>query len=364
MWLRRLELRAFRNIHEAGIDLAPGFNFFFGDNGAGKTAVLEAVHVFARGRSFRTSHIDELIERGSPTLVIRASGQDEHVGTQRLVFARSRNGGTEVRINGESGRRMSQIAMLFPLEVMTPAMTDLVFGGPAGRREWLDWGVFHVKHDYLATSRRYAAALRQRNAGLKAHAQGRMPIEDLQPWTREVATLGALVDQARRAHFDDMTSRVSEALAALSSDLEVELVYRRGWPEGHPLENVLGDSTGREVKSGATLAGPHRADIELRSAAQPCSATLSRGQAKVLASALMLAQADAIRGNGERAGLFLIDDIGAELDSSHRRRLFQALVGRGSQVLATSVERPESEVLAHCGAYRMFHVERGSVSPA
>jgi DNA replication and repair protein RecF len=364
VWLRRLELRAFRNIHEAGIDLGPGFNFFYGDNGAGKTAILEAVHVLARGRSFRTSRIDELIERDNPTLVIRASGEDEHVGTQRVVFARMRAGGTEVRINGESGRRMSQISMLFPLQVMTPAMTDLVFGGPAGRREWLDWGVFHVKHDYLAVSRRYAAALRQRNAGLKAHAAGRMRLDELEPWTRELAALGALVDKARHEHFDDLSGRVSAALASLSSDLDVKLVYRRGWPDGQPLENVLGESAVREVKSGATLAGPHRADIELRSAGQPCAATLSRGQAKVLASALMLAQADAIRGNGERAGLFLIDDIGAELDSSHRQRLFKALVDRGSQVLATSVERPEREVLAHCRAYRLFHVERGAVTPA
>jgi DNA replication and repair protein RecF len=242
-------------------------------------------------------------------------------------------------------------------------MTDLVFGGPAGRREWLDWGVFHVKHDYLAVSRRYAAALRQRNAGLKAHALGRMPLGELEPWTREVAALGSLVDEARREHFDDMTSRVSAALTELSSDSAVELAYRRGWPDGQPLENVLGESTAREVKSGATLAGPHRADIELRSAGQPCATTLSRGQAKVLASALMLAQADAVRGNGERAGLFLIDDIGAELDSSHRQRLFRALVRRGSQVLATSVERPERNVLAHCGTYRLFHVEHGTVTP-
>lgn len=362
MWLRRLELQSFRNIEKLGIELSPGFNFFFGANGAGKTAILEAVHVLARGRSFRTAHINDLIRMGEERLVIRALGEDEHVGSQRLVLVRNRGGGTELRINGESGRRMSQVSVLFPMEVMTPSMVELVFGGPALRREWLDWGVFHVKHDYLAVLRRYVVALRQRNASLKAITMGRMKPPELESWTQEVARLGNLVDQARREHLEDMRPRVSACLGALSSGFEVDITYRQGWPEGQELENVLGENVSREVKSGATGSGPHRGDVELRIDGQLCSGTLSRGQAKVLASALMLAQADAMRANGRRTGLFLIDDIGAELDIRHRRRLFQALVERDCQVLATSVEVPEAEVLEQCHTHALFHVEQGKVA--
>lgn len=361
MWLRRLELEYFRNISGASMDLCPGFNFFYGMNGAGKTAILEAAHVLARGRSFRTQHANDLIQLGANAMVIRADADDEHLGIQRLVFGRARGGGTEVRVNGTAGRRMSQISMLIPMEVMVPSMVDLVFGGPGGRREWLDWGVFHVKHEYLEILRRYVSALRQRNAGLKAIAAGRLRLEDLEPWTAEIVRLGLLVTQARVDHLQDMRTRVENSLALLNGTLEVEICYRQGWPEGQDLANVLGESRQREVKSGITGAGPHRADMELRIHDQLCSVTLSRGQAKVLASALMIAQADLVGASGNRAALFLIDDIGAELDADHRQSLFRALLDRGCQVLATSVEAPEPQFLEECRSRAVFHVEHGRV---
>ena len=142
MWLRRLQLENFRNIALLDVELSPGFNFLHGPNGAGKTAILEAIHVLARGRSFRSAQIGELIRISSDALVIRVSGDDEHLGIQHVAYARGRTGSPEVRINGESGRRMSQVAALFPLEIMTPTMVDLVFGGPSARRDWVDWGCF------------------------------------------------------------------------------------------------------------------------------------------------------------------------------------------------------------------------------
>lgn len=362
MWLRRLQLEHFRNVTRADIALSAGFNFFYGNNGAGKTAILEAVHLMGKGRSFRSGNFAELIGIGQDSLVVRVQAEDEHLGLQRVVYARGRSGAPEVRINGESGRRMSQVAALFPLEVMTPTLVDLVFGGPAARREWLDWGVFHVKHDYLSVLRRYLEVLRQRNACLKSVAVGAQAMAALDPWTHELARLGVLVDRARRDHLEDMVARVVSCLGELSGGFEVEIVYRRGWSPDAELAKVLGETLAREVKSGSTMVGPHRAEIELLSRGQSCSATLSRGQAKVLASALMLAQADAIAEKGHRKGLFLVDDIGAELDAGHRYRLFGALVRRGCQVFATSVDVPDADLLAGCPAHAVFHVEHGTVA--
>ena len=361
MWLRRLQIENFRNIARLDVEFSPGFNFLHGSNGAGKTAFLEAIHVLARGRSFRSSQFGELIRVASDALVIRVVGEDEHLGIQRVAYARGRTGNPEVRINGQSGRRMSQVAALFPLEIMTPTMVDLVFGGPSARRDWIDWGVFHVKHDYLSILRRYLSALRQRNACLKSIAVGSMRMAELEPWTLEVAKLGVLVDHARSGHLRDMSQRVSECLDELSGGFEVRISYRSGWPDGGDLANVLGETVRREVKSGMTLAGPHRADVELRSNGQSCATTLSRGQAKVLASALMLAQADAIAETGRRKGIFLIDDIGSELDAKHRERLLEALLRRNCQVFATAVDPPEANALVRCQGPALFHVEHGAI---
>jgi DNA replication and repair protein RecF len=363
LWVRRLELENFRNIDRMSIDLGAGFNFFFGLNGAGKSAVLEAVHVLARGRSFRTGQLQDLIKAGMDRFVVRALIEDEHMVGGRLVFSRSREGQTEIRIDGEPARRMSQLASLIPMEVMTPEMVELVFGGPSLRRQWLDWGVFHVKHDHAAILRRYGAALRQRNACLRQIAAGRAQLGNLQPWTVEMTRLGQSITEARVAHLEGLETVIRGCLETLGAGFSVEIGYRRGWPDGADLGNVLGESVSREVKSGATNAGPHRADVDLRVHGQPCSSTLSRGEAKILASALMLSQSDRIRALAARKGLFLIDDIGAELDDVHRRHFFDALVGRGVQVFATSVVEPDKEILARCADHSLFHVERGQVHP-
>lgn len=363
MWIRQLELQSFRNIAKATLELGERFNFLHGANGAGKTAVLESVHVLARGRSFRSLQTADLIRVGDPALYVRALLQDEHIGPQRVAVMRGRSGEAQVRINGESVRRMSLAAALLPIEVMVPAMVDLVFGGPGVRRQWLDWGLFHVKHEYLGVQRRYVAALRQRNACLKAIAGGKLPNQALAPWTSELADAGEQIARLRRDYLEALAAPFAGALRELSSGMEIELDYRQGWPEGTALDNQLSETVAREVKSGITGFGPHRADIEMTFAGLPCAATLSRGQAKVVASALMLAQADLIREHARRASVFLIDDIGAELDERHRSLLFAALLAREVQVIATSAERPGSAILDQCPGRAVFHVEQGRITP-
>src|SRR5690606_31320241 len=107
-----------------------------------------------------------------------------------LGLSRARTGRAEVRINGQPGQRLSQVAELLPLQVMVPSLSDLVFGAPSERRQWLDWGVFHVEHSYLRTLRDYVHAMRQRNAALKAVAAGELGEADLEIWSEEMARHG------------------------------------------------------------------------------------------------------------------------------------------------------------------------------
>lgn len=359
--LVRLEVLDFRNVEHAVLDLSPGFNFLHGSNGAGKTAALEAVHVLARGRSFRSSQLQDVIRVGSDRTVIRATVLDEHLGTQRLALQRQRSSSVEMRINGVPCARMSQVSALLPLEVMTPELVELVFGSPGVRRQWLDWGVFHVEHEFLGVTRRFNACLRQRNACVKSIGLGRLEESALDGWDTELARLGERLDELRRAHFEGLEGLIVGCLEELGADFDVEMLYKRGWDSDSRLRSVLGRTRTKDLRAGATTVGPHRADVEFRSRGQPSSATLSRGQAKVLASALMLAQADHIRASARRIGLFLIDDIGAELDARHRGRFFKALVSRGVQVLATSVDRPDASLLDECGDSATFHVEQGRI---
>ncbi|MEZ5558548.1 MAG: DNA replication/repair protein RecF [Pseudomonadales bacterium] len=361
MRIDRLQIQRVRNLLEIDVRPGVGVNFFHGSNGAGKTALLESVHVLARGRSFRGTNASELMTRGEKDLLVRAELCDEQRGRVKVAMSRQRSGSVDLRINGLAEKRLSRAAELMPLQLMLPSLSDLVFGAPAVRRQWLDWGMFHVEPGYLATLRRYLRALRQRNAALKAVAADTLGLPGAHAWTDELAQAGEAVSEMRDAYLQQLGQPLNDVLSRLTPDLRISLGYQRGWPENQPLIKVLGESASREVKLGSTQFGPHRAEVQLRHEGSRAGVTLSRGQGKILASALMLAQAVLLKLRQNRSSVFLIDDLGAELDAAHARRLFQELVTLNSQVLATSTEAPgDLRGLADLPMTR-FHVEHGQI---
>jgi DNA replication and repair protein RecF len=361
VWFQRLDIQNLRNLESIRLDLEPGLNYFHGDNGAGKTAVLEAVHLLARGRSFRTNQTTDLIRLGTDEVRVSAVVEDEHRGRQTLGIAKSRRDKTELRINGHPGRRLSEAAQLLPLQVMAPSLSDLVFGGPAERRQWLDWGTFHVKHDYLRSHRAYLHALRQRNAALKAVAAGRLQLDALGVWTEELLKFADLVTTDREAYLAELRPVLLEVAETLLPGVTLEASYRRGWPQELALSKVLSDSVTKEVKFGSTQYGPHRAEVDLKAWGMPAGAALSRGQGKSLASAMMLSQSRLLMRTARRASVFLIDDVGAELDLQHTQLFFGMLAELGVQVLASSNTAPAGITGLTSGRVTMFHVEHGRV---
>lgn len=360
MRFSHLDITGFRNLSSVSLDLSPGLNFFYGDNGAGKTALLEAVHVLCRGRSFRSAKSQGLIQEGQELLLVRAMLEDELRGRTGLAISRDRQAKTELRLNGRPERRVSEIARLTPLQVMLPDIAELVFGGPAKRRSWLDWGTFHVKPDYLPRLRDYLRAIRQRNVLLKAGASPR----ELLPWNEEAARLGEGVTADREAYLDLLAPHFRAVLAVLAPELTVHIGYARGWPQDQALHKLLGQAHGREVKYGATQWGPQRADVQLRTPTAPAATVLSRGQGKMVASALQMAQALLLADRERRTTVFLIDDAGAELDDEHNDRFFGLLARIGGQILATTTRNPRTDRLAGAttgAGEAMFHVEHGSV---
>jgi DNA replication and repair protein RecF len=353
-----LEIFCFRNLDSVALELNPGLNFFHGDNGAGKTAILEAAHLLVRGRSFRGHRPKELIQRGQEQLTVRATLADQFLGPRTIAMTRELSGRTELKINGLQETRLSEVARLIPLQIMLPNVADLVFGGPGVRRRWLDWGTFHVKPDYLRVQREYVRLLRQRNAALKA---GITSSPDFEAWTAQLVQAAERVDAYRKTHIDELRPLFSDVLSALAPELDVELVYVRGWSAEEPLDKVLGGWGSREVKLGATQAGPHRADVDLRVGDARAAGLLSRGQAKAVASAMMVSQARLLAGALNQTSVFLIDDVGAELDEGHNARFFQLLDDMDSQILATSTLLPRGGSGFAGKRMTVFHVEHGRV---
>lgn len=365
MHFDRLEISYFRNLSAVSLELSPGLNFLYGPNGAGKTAVLEAVHLLVRGRSFRTQRSSTLIQHDQEFLTVRGAIKDEHQGSKTLAISKDQRGRTELKVNGIVEHRLSEAAGLVPLQVMLPDLSNLVFGEPHGRRQWLDWGTFHVEPAYLSELRSYLKVLKQRNALLKEIAGGAGDQANLTPWTDQLIDAAQRVHEKRTRYLDGLSPVFEELLARLAPELRVQLRYQPGWPIDQSLRKVLGDLSTREVKLGYTQMGPHRADVELWVGDAKANTILSRGQGKMVASALKLSQARLLTTLANRTSVFLIDDVGAELDEGHSFQFFELLGEMCCQILATSTLRlPLRETgegqFAGSGL-RVFHVERGGV---
>ncbi len=362
MYLKTLHIAHFRNISSADLALSPGLNYFHGDNGAGKTALLEAVYMLARGRSFRTAKATTLIDHAADGLLLRATLEGEGEFGHTLAMSKDRSGQTALRIDGEKERRISETARLLPVQVLLPSAADLVLAGPADRRSFLDWGLFHVEPQFLDVSRRYRRVLSQRNAWLKTALDSETPQTD--PWFEQLCGLSADMSDMRQRYLDNFQPAFADALARLAPELEVTLALDwGGLASAAEIEKKLSDSFSRDVKFGVTHRGPHRADLLFVTGGRVAAEIVSRGQAKLIASAALLAQAEHLYAVRQQKSVFLIDDFGAELDAGHWRQFTATLVALGCQILATSTTPLDAAVRAQTDAIRVFHVKHGSIDP-
>ena len=358
--LNALEVEQFRNLAAVRLEFSAGVNLITGPNGAGKTTLLEAIHLLARGKSFRSSRATNLIQRGQSLLRARAVVACKDGSSRRLAIEKTASGARKLRLDGEEARSAAELAALLPIQLLLPSVAELVFGGPAVRREFVDWGLFHVKQEYVQSARRYRKLLRQRNTWLR---QSHPSEHRDDPWLTLITETGHEIGESREHYLNDLYGFFTAVLRRLDSEIQCEWEYARGGYEISLAETrkKMTEALQREVKLGGTQIGPHRADLVIRLATASASETASRGQGKAIASAAALAQASFMADRLHKRSVVLIDDIGAEFDKKHRSNLLDALAGIGCQVIATATEVP-AEGLGGFGdgSVRVFHVEQGT----
>ncbi len=350
--IRRFKVSNFRCLESAELNLGPGFNLIYGGNASGKTSLLEALAYLGRGKSFRGASTTNLIRHGEAGFVL--FGETETEARSQKLGVRNSKDGLEIRIDGSGSEGAAGLADALPLQVIDPEVHNLVAGGPELRRRFLDWVAFHVEHDHLDTWRRFRRALKQRNAALKSKAAPAA----IRSWNKEFVELSAALDQSRRRALEVAMDSLKEYGAGLLGT-ELGFDYHQGWTKDKKLEQVLEEGLDRDIQQGATQHGPHRADLKIRYDERQARKLVSRGQQKLLASAMILAATDTAQTALGRPLLLLLDDPAAELDADSLSRLLNAVVGLGCQVVATSLEK--GALTAPAGS-AMFHVEHGVLS--
>ncbi len=273
-------------------------------------------------------------------------------------MSKDRANHTELRVNEEPIKQTSAVAGLLPLQLLLPDLADLVFGEPRGRRQWLDWGTFHVKRGYIDVLRRYMRVLRQRNALLRSG-----DARTLDTWTDHMIETGEVVISARTEYVQTVRDALLSSIEALAPGLDIRARHYSGF-NGNSFAEEVGAHTPGDVKLGFTQVGPHRADVRLEAGDNAAAGVLSRGQGKLVASAMRIGQARGLLTDQSRPSLFLIDDVWTELDDDHGARFMQLLDGMGCQILATSTHEPVAARSVSADRVRVFHVKHGQFAPA
>lgn len=348
--LRKARIENFRCIKAAELEFDPVGTGIVGANASGKTSLLEALFFLAHGRSFRTIDRESLLGPAAPFFRIRG----ELTSTSGLVTTAGVEysmGGSRIRVGGHDASSISTVSALLPIQVIDPGVHRLVEEGSARRRRQLDWGVFHVEQDFLATWRRYHRALQQRNAALRAGQDW----QAISIWDRELSTSGESVDELRARYIGKFAVQFRSTAQALL-DREVSADYKRGWSRDATLQEALEGNRARDRRLRTTTVGPHRADIVFRWADALARDRISRGQQKMLAAAFILAQVRCRAKFTDVRTTLLLDDPAAELDVDNLGKLLSVVADTPAQLIATSLVPAGLERMT---IGRMFHVERG-----
>jgi DNA replication and repair protein RecF len=354
----------FRNLGSEPVDFGPGLNLLIGENGQGKTNLLEAIYYFRFGRSFRAQAETDLIRFDEALCRVELACRFGDGHDETFSVAIERRGARTIKIDGQVLPRRSDLAGRFPAVLFGPLELRIVAGEPEHRRRFFDMVGTMTDPAYLRTARDYRRALEQRNAALKARATR----DEMAAWNERLVTAGtdllarrrnlvALIEMGMVAHARDLDSPfdftmryesalLDEAGAAVPED---DAALARAFHER------LGAVAVEESRRGVTLVGPHRDDVEFRMTGHDLRRYGSQGQRRLFAVLLKMAELTHIETELREPCVLLLDDVFSEFDPSMMARL-QGIFGGRRQVFVTS---PVDLDAARAPGARVFRVDAG-----
>jgi len=373
MILSRLRLINFRNHAATSLELGKGINAFFGNNGEGKTNILEAISYLGLTKSFYATSDGEVLQVGKDSFEVAGEMQSD-AGTEFRVCVEyiSQPPAKRYSINNEASAKLSGIIGRFPVVVLSPENSSITFGGPSERRKFVDLTLSQISSAYLEDVLEYRRILRQRNKILSnARAQQIAPGAELVPWTQNLVRYGSRIAHRRSAFITEFRNYVRRAYARLvNADEEIDISYEVGFagPTGdnlHELEaefaQELEARQDEEVRRGVTLVGPHRDEIRFTIDRMNVQQFASQGQHKTLLAALKIAECLFIHERRQETPMLLLDDLFSELDVHRASRHLELASGLGQIVVTTTDERLIGSRVIWNGENRRFSVEEGTI---
>jgi DNA replication and repair protein RecF len=355
--LEQIHLTHFRNIPEASILPSPQLNLFLGENGSGKTSLLEAIYLLTMGRSFRARFLNQVIMTDkTPLRVVAKTNEQVPIGLEYTS-----KDGLQIRLNNAPLKRLSDLAIALPVQFIPPNCHAYFEEGPKFRRRMVDWGLFHVEHTFNTHWQSYKKALQQRNAAIKQKQSD----TQITLWDSHLINHGEKITQLREAYLERLFIYFEPLYKRLCPEIKTStfsLRYVQGWQKETSFAVYLGESLQRDKILGYTRSGPHAADWLFRIDGHNPSERLSRGQQKMFFIALCLAQVMLLSNEKEvKDSLLLIDDLSSELDEEHQKIALELLHEMQVQTFITSTNHQLETMMTLTSADTVFHVKHGQV---
>ena len=333
MRIQRLVLTDFRNFAHQEIFPKAGLNWITGQNGSGKTALLEAIYFLSTARSHRVALTSRLIAHESPSFSVFAEVQGSEAALHHVGMSRHRVEPAKARLDQKNQVNHLEIAKLLPVLMLNPEGFGLFTEGSKGRRSLMDWGVFYSEPDFYHKWSVAKRILAQRNAALKS----RSPLAILTLFDDQLIEAAERLDQYRVSYVEKLKIILEKLIGEFLEEHEVQVVYSRGWSKDEALKDLLVEHFPADQLNGFTSQGPHRADLKFKVGRVPVQDVLSRGEQKLLICALKIAQGVLFQEQTGRQPIYLVDDLASELDARHQRILLKHLEKLDAQAFLTVI---------------------------
>lgn len=331
MAIKRVAVSSFRSFDSSAFDLSSGLNVVLGENGSGKTSLLEGIYVFAYGRSFRTHQSDNLIKRGDDAATVFVKSFSDDV----FGWTRSSTSGFCYHANKKQLGTHALAQKFMPCLFIDASSHRAFTKQSVYRRQLLDWGVYHSNHDFCSTWNIYQRALKQRNAALKS----RVALKEIRQWDSVLVEQAEVIKKMRSEYIENLKVYFDQVVATLAvNKLSPKLTLSHGWQGSY--ESALFNALEDDLRVGYTTVGPHRGKVDMLVGSVVAKNQASEGQQKLLHYALRLAQAYFLFEVCDKKVVFLIDDIGAELDQNNQIDLINQYSKIEAQLIITAISSP------------------------